>query len=71
MYYVLYLFIPLKYGAVVPRNHLGKPQKNYGIFLVARPLRGSKGLATKKKDRFETLKKILEKNLWPLSLGGE
>ena len=32
---------------------LGKPQKNNGIFLVARTLRGGgKGLATKKKYRF-------------------
>ena len=33
---------------------LGKPQKDNGIFLVARPLRGGggKGLATKKKYRF-------------------
>ena len=35
---------------------LGKPQKKFGHFLVARPLReregGGKGSVTKKKDRF-------------------
>ena len=40
---------------------------------MTRPLRGgggAKGLATKKKDRFLSSKKIMEKNLWPLSSRG-
>ena len=43
-----------------------KPQKNIGIFLVVRPLRGGgegKGLATEKKERFLKIWKKIWKNI--------
>ena len=43
--------------------YLREAAKNNGLFLVARPLRGGwgKGLATKKNNSFEALKKFPQK----------
>ena len=49
---------------------IGLGMRKNGIFLVARPLRGGRGVRAwppRKKTVFEVLKKNLETNLWPLS----